>query len=70
MSIIRFRFEEFGICAFVVFMKRFGLRRVWSLLLSSPWSELGGRDSSSAGVLILPGMCLMTKSVTAATLDL
>src|SRR6266403_123671 len=62
MRVIRFLFEEFGICVVVVLMKSFGSRRVWSLLSSSPWSELGGRDSSSAGVLILLGMCLMIKS--------
>src|SRR6266403_1399323 len=62
MRAIRFLFEESGICVVVAFTKSFSPRRVWSLLLLSPWSEFGGRDSSSAGVLILPGMCLMTKS--------
>ena len=63
MRVMRFLLEESGICvAWVVLMKSFGLRRVWSLLSSSPRSELGGRDSSSAGVLIFPGMCLMMKS--------
>src|SRR6266478_6170416 len=63
MRVMRFLLEESGICvAWVVLMKSFGLRRVWSLLLSSPWSEFGGRDSSSAGVLIFSGMCLITKS--------
>ena len=62
MRDIRFLFEESGICVPVAFTKSFGSSRVWSLLSLSPWSELGGRDNSSAGVLILPGMCLMTKS--------
>ncbi len=61
MRAMRFLFEVSGIWVVTVLMKRFGSRRVWSLLSSSPWSELGGRDSSSAGVLIFPGMCLMTK---------
>ena len=59
---MRFLFEASGICVTVVLMKSFGSRRVWSLLSLSPWSEFGGRDSLSAGVLIFPGMCLMTKS--------
>src|SRR6266404_4545776 len=62
MRVMRFLFEESGICVVVVFMKSLGSRRVWSLLSSFPWLELGGHDSSSAGVLILPGMCLMIKS--------
>src|SRR6266436_7974142 len=62
MRVMRFLFEESGICVAVAPVKSFGSRRVWSLLSLSPWSELGGHDSSSAGVLILPGICLMTKS--------
>src|SRR6266478_3381619 len=62
MRVIRFLFEESGFCMVVVFTNSFGSRRVWSLLLSFPWSEFGGHDSLSAGVLIFPGMCLMMKS--------
>ncbi len=63
MRAMRFLFEESRICVTcVAFMKSFGSRRVWSLLSWSPWSEFGGRDSLSAGVLIFPGMCLMIKS--------
>src|SRR6266403_2456465 len=62
MRVIRFLFEESGICVLVAFTKSFGSSRVWALLSSSPWSEFGGRDYSSAGVLILPGICLMMKS--------
>src|SRR6266478_8178196 len=60
---MRFRFDDSGIViVWVVLIKSLGLRRVWSLLSLSPWSELGGHDSLSAGVLILPGICLMMKS--------
>ncbi len=60
---MRFRFDDSGsIVVWVALMKSFGSRRVWSWLLLSPWSELGGCDSLSAGVLIFPGMCLMMKS--------
>src|SRR6266403_4696305 len=62
MRDIKFLFEESGICVPAVFTKSFGSSKVWSLLSSSPWLEFGGRDNSSAGVLILPGICLMTKS--------
>ncbi len=43
-------------------MNSSGFRSIWSSLLSWPWSALGGRDSSSARVLIFPGTCLMMKS--------
>ena len=59
---MRFLFEESGICAVVLLIKSFDSRRVWSLLSLAPWSEFSGRDNSSAGVLIFPGICLMTKS--------
>ncbi len=63
IRVIRFCFNDSGsVVVWVVLTKSLGLRRVWSWLSLSPWSELGGRDSSSAGVLIFPGMCLMTKS--------
>ena len=60
---MRFCFDDSGsVVMWAVLMKSFGLRRVWSWLSSSPWSELGGRDSLSARVLIFPGICLMMKS--------
>jgi len=63
MSVIRFRLDDSGsIVVWATLMKSFGSRRVWSWLSLSPWFEFGGRDSSSAGVLIFSGMCLMMKS--------
>src|SRR6266403_617973 len=62
MRVMRFFLEESGICVTIVLIKSFCSRRVCSLLLLSPLSQFGGHDNSSAGVLIFPGMCLMTKS--------
>ena len=62
MRTMRFRLdvsERFVVDA--VLIKIFGSRRGWSWLSLSLWSELGGRDNSSAGVLIFPGICFMIK---------
>ena len=44
------------------FDEEFGFKEGLILVVVFPWSELGGCDNSSAGVLIFPGMCLIMKS--------